>query len=1228
MTLFHHHRFHPPGATRSKGARAPHGRCRFCPRQAARLAVGVALTVVWFAPAIEAQPDPRVDQEGWEQEELSLPESDRTLSEPIPRPADATPELLQQLEGLERALAAYESEVAEYLANLAQMVDLAYQGRQEALRSQFDEEIERLRQEERAMRQEAIDGLERFVERYPDHSPETPDALFRLAELYFEQESDDRIRADADYQEQLERYDLGIIPDRPEEPRPDYHRTIATFARLIEGFPDYRQVDGAYYLMAYSLLEMRREEEAAGALRTLVAEHPRSDFAQESWLRIGEYLFDINEYEEAAVAYQRSLEYGASRWYDKALFKLGWSCYLANRYDEAMRHFGGLIAYYEGMEGEIPGALREEALQYMAVVLSEEDWDLDGVRDQEAGMPRVRRYLAGNAAWEQNVCDRLARVWFDGERYELSMEMYRMMLERWPSDPENPQRHERIVACLSRRGQFDAAFDEQMAMNAFYRPGSAWYEAQREAGRFRAMAYAQELARNTLLDAARYYNQQADTYRDQAINDPALESEAIARYRMAAEGYADFLQQYPADRLAYEVRFYYAQALYYSFEFEQAARQYALVRDTEGRSERRELAGYQVVRCLEEALYEEIQRGSLEARALPTAVGVQAQIQEQERQDVREVRAPEAIPALSILLVEAYDRYQQMGLHNADDPTTQGRFAFLAAKLYFDYSHLEEARARFITIIENPAYACQDDSIYAAAFLIETFRLEDDYQSQEIWSQRLAAIDRDMCGEELDTRLLTEFQAEAEVYRLGAIFASAEDLFQAERYEEAAMEYVRLVNQNPRSDLAPAALNNAAVGYEYLRRHEAAMGLYQRIVSEYPGSEHVNHALWRLAENSRKFFDFDRAINTYLVLADREEDQDRVQSALFQAARLQEMRNQFSRAAATYEGFATRFPEADRAPLAFYQAGLMHEREGRFTDMERVWGNLRRTYASWPSTAQIPMDALVLDSLRRTADYYAQQLQDRQRARQLYQMLVEEFERRRPTDIDSLFAAGKARFSLVQEAFEVWNSVAFEGDVARQRRIFQEQIAGIRPLVNSYNTVISIGSAEWTMAAYFMIGRVYQAIADKLYAAPVPAEIAEDEVMAEAYQMELEEFASQFEDEAVENWRVAMVVGQELAIVNEWTIATIRELNRYLGSEFPLYKEEPVFFQTRIFSPPPLVGMDGRFLTAPRVVPSRSPRGGTPPQPGIEELQPEPEREDRQPEPRDVGQQEGFLEEL
>ena len=1120
------------------------------------------------------------------EEDLEPPDAAVGLAAPIPRPPGVDESYLEALGSYERALNTYELEVTEYRDDINRLVRLEYESQRRRIQDMYEAEVDAMRDEERAFRSEAIERLEAFLNRYPYHPPETPDAMFRLAELYFEKESDDFITAENTYDEQYTLYEMGRVPDMPELPEKDYTATISTFHTLIRDFPDYRQIDGAYYLMGYSMLQMDREDDAAEAFTALVSNFPDSDFAPEGWVRIGEYHFEINEYEEAVAAYGRAIDYGEWRLYDEALFKLGWSYYLSNHYTPALDTFVTLITYYDERRGESSGALREEALQYTAVVLAEEDWDMDGVRDALAGMPRIRETMTSGAQWELDVCDRLATIWFENDMFSSSVEMARFILESWPEDRLNPQRHEQIVIALSRMREFETAFEEQRMMADLYRVGSEWYRAQEEQGNIRAMAYADDLARRTLLESARYYDSEGQQIRDRAMTmgDEALDYQAVQQFDAAADGYAEFLEFYPDDRGVYDVQFFYAQSLYSGYHFLEAAEEYKIVRDWEGVDTYQELAGYQVVKCYETAIMLEVNAGYLDEHALPSNTREIEEYfaQEEDRDAPRVTPDPEPVPDLTLDLIQAYDTYVELGLNTEEDPTTQGRFAFLAARTFYHHLDFEPARERFVAVMDNPAYRCQDEALYSASFNIDTYRLLGDFENMELWSNYVDELDFGACGEDIDRDFVLALREEAHAMRLYGNFQSAMDLFDAEDYEAAAQEFARLVNQNPTSEHAADALYNGAVAYERVQRYEPAMRMYQRIYDEYPECPFIDDALERVAINSRRFFDFERAANTYLILADHvqrrcsegdcaEEDEETILDSVFSAAELEGYMGRFGDSAVSYMDFSNRFPDDQHAPLALYRAGLMYERDESYSSMIDAWAQLRRRYGNSLPTEEIPLDAMIVDTLSRTAMYYRDMMFDPSTARDYFADVLTEVNRRGADDVDSMYAAGQARFEIVQVDFEDWNAIQIEGGQVRQRRIFMEQMEQIPVLAQDYVSVIDVGSAEWAMAGYYMVGRIYQAFADKMYAVPIPEECLADPVCEEAYIIELEDIAYRFEDEAVANWRVAMTVARELGIVNEWTIQTLRELNRYLGAEFPLFKEEQEFIQTDNYAPLPLL---------------------------------------------------------
>src|SRR5204863_1588686 len=123
----------------------------------------------------------------------------------------------------------------------------------------FDARWKRNDAEARNRRAAAIAALERFLAKYPAERRFTPDLLFRLAELHFEDAQDEYLAAVDAAQKN------GTPP-----PSPDYSRTVELHQRLIAEFPDYRMIDGAFYVLGYCLHEMDQEAEARRAWLELV----------------------------------------------------------------------------------------------------------------------------------------------------------------------------------------------------------------------------------------------------------------------------------------------------------------------------------------------------------------------------------------------------------------------------------------------------------------------------------------------------------------------------------------------------------------------------------------------------------------------------------------------------------------------------------------------------------------------------------------------------------------------------------------------------------------------------------------------------------------------------------------------------------------------------------------------------------------------------------------------
>jgi cellulose synthase operon protein C len=1098
------------------------------------------------------------------------------LGRPFPRYDSLEATIAAELPAFESALRVFEGEMEDYRTTISTIVETEYTRRREAIGEFYDTAIDELRLQERESRVQAVADFERFLERYPNDPEYTPDVVFRLAELHYEVALDNYRVQDDEYTRQVARYEAGIIPEMPDVPAYDFTRSIQLFDRLIQRFPDYRQIAGAYYLAAMCHSEMGEVGVAQQYFTTLVEQYPESEFAQESWVRIGEYHFDRIEMPMARAAYERAYSYGESRLYDKILFKLGWTNYLLQEYEVAIGHFRTVLDYYESQGGSGSAAVREESLQYFAISLGEADWDLDYAPDGDFILPRIESVLLSiERDYNLEVLDRLADVLGQASYVNESAGVYRLALERYPLDREAPFRHDKLIRVLVESGNEVAALEELERLSLAYAPESAWYQEQERLGNAEALAYADELARGSLLDSANNAITQARELAAQAAETgaPGLEADALARFRVAATLYEGFLERYPDADEAYEARALFAQALFYSQQYEEAALQFGLVRDSDESDEYRVLAAVEAIVSLEAALRRDIDAGRLEARAWPGYGGeVEAPAEpppeEEEEEDgepsdrdePRAAPMDEPIPELSLAWVAANDRYSELGIVDEQQPDRDVMLKYRTGILFYRYNHFDAARERFISVIDS----CKpiDETGYAAAFLIESYAVVDDLESLQFWSAELER--RAACvPESLRARLAED----VDMMAMGQLAERADALLAEGRYAEAAQEFIRLANEySDNSDTASRALFNAGVTYEVeLREYANAMDTFDRIVRDYGETEFLDDALVRIAANSKQFFDFDRAISTYQTLDQMNFTSPGVlDSPLLAAIELLEATDRRVEAAEGLLRYVDENPGDSRNAEWMYRAALDYEIADNYSAMIATFDDFRRSYGNTPGSAAFNTDAAVVDSWYRQAMYYRETGNTRE-YRRAADNVLREFGARLPDAPAAVSAAAEIAYLDATAEFDAWEALPIAGSLTQQQRAMATKAEMIGPLRETFRSVTNYGFRDWSVCAYYMEGRVLMSFADTVRAVPPPENMTMDQ--EEQFFTLIDDYVRAYEDEAMNAWRVAQGVMMEVGVVNECTIDTIRRLNRYFPEEFPLFKQDVQFIESAPFSP-------------------------------------------------------------
>jgi TolA-binding protein len=1023
---------------------------------------------------------------------------------------------------LEESVRRWEEEARAFRGEVHQIVQKKFDDRRRFLADNYEQAIRDLEALERNEREAAIVRFEEFLSRYPDDPQYTPDAMFRLAELYYEKANDDfDVALEVHRREAREAVAEGRDP--PPEPVKSYAPSIALYQQLITGFPDYRFVHGMYYLLAYCLGEMGQGEEAQVAYRTLIERFPQSPFVPEAWVRLGDWHFDevrAGALRDAAAAFSRMHDFPAHPLYARAVYKLGWTFYRLDDFENAVESFTRLLDHYVALSrktGEKPsGDVWPEAVQYTAISFADETW---------GGVARAKAFFEakGRRPYEAEVYARLGDVYFDETKYALAVEAYQEVLRADPLSPDAPKVQAKIVLAWSKDRRFDEEAAERERLVATYAEGTAWWK--KNSGDPDLVAVVRELSEKSLLRAASFHHAQAQAHKA----DGRLEA-AVAAYRTAARAYGDYLARFPHSKQAYELSYNYADCLYNALEFDGAARVYAAVRDDPADDRYEAEAALSAVISWEGEITRLVRQGELEERKVLLSTD----------RGEREFLGAEPVPYAYVHLVRDSD----VLLARHPDHEKGAAIAYKTGEVFYRYGDFDEARCRLEEVVAR--WPRTEVARFAANLVIESYLTTKDWAAVEEASARLQSAEVAK-----DPALHTTLQK----FKLGGRFKRAVQLMDAKAWEDAARLFLALVAEEPAHEFADEALYNAASCYEGARRFESALRLYERLPGEYPASPLADEALFRVGWNAENTYEFEKAVERYMALVRDYPKSKHRKDALYNAARSLENLQRYAEAAAAFAAYANAYPDAEDAARTLFHAALVHEKT---QDWKQQIAALREFVKRFSRSKE---HELVVQAHLKIALANAQ-LGDEKATRAGYKAALAEFAGRglRPeASPRAAAAAAEARFRLAEYDFDRYDRIALPGttDTRKLKKALQAKLAEAKKVAPQYDEVMRFKRPDWILAAFYRKAFLLERLAQTIYDAPIPPEFKRkgaEEYLA-AYQDALAAAAQPFEDQAVGVYVQAIEAARRLHVKNEWTRKIGESLARYRPREYPILKE-------------------------------------------------------------------------
>ena len=364
---------------------------------------------------------------------------------------------------------------------------------------------------------------------------------------------------------------------------------IELYKKLLSNYPTYERNDQVLYQMSRAYEELGRVEEAMEVMNRLVRIYPRSRYIDEVQFRRAEYFFTRRHYLDAEEAYASIVTTGvSSSYFQLALYKLGWTFYKQELYDEALHRFIALLDYkvsagYDfAQTADQPERKRiDDTFRIISLSFS----NLGGADSVVEYFNRL-----GKRSYEDGVYSNLGEFYFDKRRYSDAAATYNAFVSRNPFHKVSPQFAMRVIE-IHLAGAFPSLVidaKKQFAVN--YGLKAEYWQHFEPGVRPEVIAWL----KTNLTDLAKHYHA--------LYQSPRQIKEKNTNFEEALHWYREFLASFPMDPESPAINYMLADLFLENRSFDLAAAEYEKTAYLYPRHEKSSQAGYAAIYAYREHL--------------------------------------------------------------------------------------------------------------------------------------------------------------------------------------------------------------------------------------------------------------------------------------------------------------------------------------------------------------------------------------------------------------------------------------------------------------------------------------------------------------------------------------------------------------------------------------------------------------------------------------------------
>jgi tetratricopeptide (TPR) repeat protein len=630
--------------------------------------------------------------------------------------------------------------------------------------------------------------------------------------------------------------------------RASAREAIALYNKLLKDYPLYERNDQVLYQMSRAYEELGETEEAMTVMERIVREYPQSRYIDEVQFRRAEHFFAYKHYLDAEDAYSSIVDMGVgSAFYELALYKLGWTFYKQELYEDGLHKFIALLDYkvsigydFEQTEDETKHKRTKDTFRVISLSFS-----------NLGGSDSVVEYFSdnGHRIYEDSIYSNLAEFYFDKRRYADASATYNAFVSRNPFHKVAPNFHMRVIDIHAAGGFPSLVLDAKKSFATTYGLKAEYWTYFEPSERPDVLGHL----KTNLTDLANHYHA--------SYQNPKLIKEKPGNFKEALHWYREFLVSFPADEDSPAINYQLADLLLENKSFGEAAAEYEKTAYGYPSHDKSSEAGYAAVYAYRE------QMGAAESDG-------------QERIKREVVRS-------SLLFADTFPKHEKAALvlgAAADDLFSMEEYeqALVAAKKLLD------------------VFPEADLNIVRSAWLVighSSYELEQ-YSEAEIAYLKVL----DMLPEGDKTRDALVDNLAASVYKQG------EQAKAAEEHRIAADHFLRVGRIAPNSSIWPTAEYDAAAALIQLEDWDMAASVLTGFRNTFPGHELQPEVTKKIAFVYRENGQLSMAANEYERIETESEDEEIRREALLVAADLYEKDGDKANTLVVYQRYVEYFP--------------------------------------------------------------------------------------------------------------------------------------------------------------------------------------------------------------------------------------------------------------------------------------------------------------------------------